>query len=188
MRATGTNTTKASGRKSRAVGEVLRLEIRLSQAAMASTQLKYASDPVRLSILLTLHERERSLRELGAAIAQNPLAFSHHLALLRHGDLVNPRRQGKQSVYSLTDRGRWMTDLVRTLLRDEQSDDGKASKAAPIDPTLLEDVAGFVDDPESWFRMPNAEFEWRRPIELLGTPDETRLRDRIEAAKLGMFS
>ncbi len=81
-----------------------------------------------------------------------------------------------------------MTGLVRRLVRDEQSQDGKARAAASIDPTLLDDVAGFVDDPERWFRMPNAEFEWRRPIDLLGTPDETRLRDSIEAAKLGMFS
>ena len=64
----------------------------------------------------------------------------------------------------------------------------KASVSTPIERELLEDVRGFVDDPEEWFRTPNAAFEGRRPIELLGTPDESRLRNRIEAAKLGMFS
>jgi hypothetical protein len=57
-----------------------------------------------------------------------------------------------------------------------------------IDPALLKDVGGFVDDPEGWFHTPNGEFEGREPIELLGTPDEVRLRNRIEAAKLGLFS
>jgi hypothetical protein len=58
----------------------------------------------------------------------------------------------------------------------------------PIDPALLRDVAGFVDDPGLWFHTPNPEFELRTPIELLGTPDEARLRNRIQAAKLGLFS
>jgi hypothetical protein len=60
--------------------------------------------------------------------------------------------------------------------------------ASPIDPTLLYDVGGFVDDPEAWFLTPNPEFEGRRPVDLLGTEDEVRLRNRIGAAKLGMFS
>jgi hypothetical protein len=57
-----------------------------------------------------------------------------------------------------------------------------------IDPALLKDVGDFVDDPEGWFYIPNAEFEGRMPIELLGNDEEARLRNRIEAAKLGMFS
>jgi len=152
-----------------------------------SNRLKIAN-PVRLSILLTLAEGGRSAGELGAAIEQSQSAISHHLALLRHGEFVSPRRQGKQHLYSLTDRGRWMVNLVRTLVDGEQTQGRAVPMTIPIDRSLLEDVAGFVDDPEQWFRTPNAEFEWRRPIELLGTPDEPRLRDRIEAAKLGMFS
>jgi Protein of unknown function (DUF2384) len=57
-----------------------------------------------------------------------------------------------------------------------------------IDPALLKDVGGFVDDPEAWFHRPNGEFEGRAPIEMLGTPDEARLRNRIEMTKQGMFS
>lgn len=79
---------------------------------------------------------------------------------------------------------------------------GGATKAAPasrpakpsvtprkaIDPALIKDVGGFVNDPRAWFLTPNGEFEGRKPIELLGTPDEERLRNRIEASKLGLFS
>jgi Protein of unknown function (DUF2384) len=64
----------------------------------------------------------------------------------------------------------------------------KADPRPPIDPAMLKDIGGFVDDPEAWFHRPNGEFEGRAPIELLGTPDEARLRNRIEMAKLGMFS
>jgi DNA-binding transcriptional ArsR family regulator len=143
-------------------------------------------DPVCLSIL-ALIEEESSVAEIGAAIAQGQPAMSHHLAILRNGGLVSRRRQRKQDLFSLTDRGRRVLELVRWLVYDEQFQD-EAPVTTPIDPTLREDVGGFVDDPEGWFRTPNVAFEGRRPIELLGTPDEPRLRNRIEAAKLGMFS
>lgn len=57
-----------------------------------------------------------------------------------------------------------------------------------IDPELLDDVRGFVDDPQAWFETPNIEFEGRKPIDLLGTDDEPWLRNRIMGAKFGMFS
>lgn len=62
------------------------------------------------------------------------------------------------------------------------------NKNQKIDASLLRDVSGFVDDADAWFRTPNATFEGRKPVELLGTPEEHRLRNRIEAAKLGMSS
>jgi uncharacterized protein (DUF2384 family) len=71
----------------------------------------------------------------------------------------------------------------RPLRGDEPNDE-----TAQIDSSLLQDVGGFVDDPEKWFRTSNVEFEGRRPVDLLGTSDEPRLRNRIEAAKLGLFS
>ena len=57
-----------------------------------------------------------------------------------------------------------------------------------IDPELLDDVRGFVDDPQAWFETPNIEFEGRKPIDLLGTDDELWLRNRIMGANFGMFS
>jgi len=178
---------KAARSRNRETGAPREGLSRKAYLSEVSDRLKIAN-PVRLSILLTLAEGGRSAGELGAAIEQSPSAISHHLALLRHGDFVFPRRQGKQHLYTLTDRGRWMVNLVRTLVDGERPQGRADPTTIPIDRSLLEDVAGFVDDPEQWFRTPNAEFEWRRPIELLGTPDETRLRDSIEAAKLGMFS
>jgi DNA-binding transcriptional ArsR family regulator len=39
-------------------------------------------------------------------------SVSHHLCLLRHGRLIEPRRKGKNNYYALTDRGR---SLVRAI-------------------------------------------------------------------------
>jgi Protein of unknown function (DUF2384) len=77
---------------------------------------------------------------------------------------------------------------IRALLRDEVSAPPEASPPIRIEQKLLEAVRGFVDDPEHWFHTPNAAFEGRQPIDLLGTADEARLRNRIDAATLGMFS
>jgi Protein of unknown function (DUF2384) len=57
-----------------------------------------------------------------------------------------------------------------------------------IDPSLLTEVEQFLDDADGWFRTPNMTFEGRAPIELLGTPEESRIRERIEAAKYGLYT
>jgi energy-coupling factor transporter ATP-binding protein EcfA2 len=64
----------------------------------------------------------------------------------------------------------------------------EADPRQAIDPEMLKDVGGLIEDPERWFRTPNVIFELRAPIELLGTPEESRIRERIEAAKLGFFT
>ena len=82
----------------------------------AATLLKQAADPTRLQVLLLLAERERNVSTLSADLGQQSQpAVSHHLALLRHGRLIEPRRQGKNNVYSLTDEGRKLTEAVRTI-------------------------------------------------------------------------
>jgi hypothetical protein len=60
--------------------------------------------------------------------------------------------------------------------------------SAEIDPALLESLGEILEDPEAWFLEPNTAFGGRRPLELLGTPEEPVLRNQIEAARQGMFS
>ena len=159
----------------------------ISQSGVVSI-LRVAGDYTRLSILYALAEGQRSASELCAAIAHSQSAVSHHLALLRRRSLVGSHREGKRYFYFLTEQGKHVAELARTLDRTEPPAGHLVMTASLIDPKLLEDVGGFVDDPEGWFRKPNAAFEGRPPIELLGTRDERRLRSRIAAAKLGMFS
>ncbi len=139
--------------------------------------------PRRLTVLLTLAEGERSVKELASASRRSPPVIGYDLALLRHGSLVQARREGRRNVYYVTEAGR---DLARSLAETLKSP--TVAQAASISKSLLEDVGGFVDDPEKWFHTPNPEFQGRKPIDLIGTSEEPRLRNRIAAAKLGMFS
>ena len=154
------------------------------KVATASAMMKMASDPVRINALLMLAEGDRNVGELATAFGQSQPAISHHLALLRYGGLIQPRRQGKQKFYFLTENGREFAIFLSKLVPKKS----RTAQASPIDKSLLEDVGGFVDNPQDWFHTPNPMFEGRKPIDLMGTNEEPRLRNRIEAAKFGMFS
>src|SRR5215217_194801 len=79
--------------------------------------LKQVSDPTRLQVLMLLNEKERNVSELCADLGtQSQPAVSHHLALLRHGRLIEPRRSGKHNYYYLTDAGRELAEVVNTVV------------------------------------------------------------------------
>src|SRR5579872_4595178 len=94
------STTKSSSRSSKAAaGTRPTAEIR-----RVAELLKQVSDPTRLQVLMLLSEKERNVSELCADLgSQSQPAVSHHLALLRHGRLIEPRRAGKHNFYGLTD-------------------------------------------------------------------------------------
>lgn len=82
----------------------------------ASNLMKQVSDPTRLQILLLLADSEHNVGaicdELGG---QSQPAVSHHLAKLRDGRLIEPRREGKNNVYALTEEGRLLAHTVKSL-------------------------------------------------------------------------
>jgi DNA-binding transcriptional ArsR family regulator len=78
--------------------------------------LKHVSDPTRLQVILILAEGERHVGALCSQLSQSQPAVSHHLALLRHGGIIAPRRQGKNNFYSLTDVGSDLAGVVKNLL------------------------------------------------------------------------
>src|SRR6266852_1127884 len=79
--------------------------------------LKQVSDPTRLQVLMLLSEKERNVSELCSDLGtQSQPAVSHHLALLRHGRLIEPRRSGKHNFYALTDAGRELAKVVHTIV------------------------------------------------------------------------
>jgi DNA-binding transcriptional ArsR family regulator len=79
--------------------------------------LKQVSDPTRLQVLMLLSEKERNVTELCTDLgSQSQPAVSHHLALLRHGRLIEPRRAGKHNFYALTDAGRQLADVVNAVV------------------------------------------------------------------------
>jgi DNA-binding transcriptional ArsR family regulator len=87
-------------------------EQRLRHAQRASMLLKHVSDPTRLQVILTLAAGEKHVGALCELLDQSQPAVSHHLALLRHGGVISPRRQGKNNFYGLTETG---TDLARVV-------------------------------------------------------------------------
>lgn len=106
-------TTKAAAPRAKAAKGP---DQRLQQARRASILLKHVSDPTRLQVILILAEGERHVGALCAQLSQSQPAVSHHLALLRHGGIIAPRRQGKNNFYSLTETGAELAKVVRTLV------------------------------------------------------------------------
>src|SRR5579875_618281 len=79
--------------------------------------LKQVSDPTRLQVLMLLAEKERNVSELCSDLGtQSQPAVSHHLALLRHGRLIEPRRAGKHNFYGLTEAGRELAEVVNSVV------------------------------------------------------------------------
>lgn len=63
---------------------------------------KLLADETRLKILLyLLQESELHVSALCERLHQSQPAVSHHLALLRDADLIEPRRDGKHNFYSV---------------------------------------------------------------------------------------
>ena len=89
---------------------------RLKVAQRASMLLKHVSDPTRLQVVMTLSEGEQHVGALCSQLNQSQPAVSHHLALLRHGGIIIPRRQGKNNFYGLTDTGADLARVVKVLI------------------------------------------------------------------------
>ena len=60
-------------------------------------------DPTRLRILMLLDSQERNVSDLCRRLKMPQPTVSHHLSLLRMGELVATRRNGKEIFYSLRD-------------------------------------------------------------------------------------
>ena len=91
-------------------------EQRLKQAQRASILLKQVSDPTRLQVVLMLAEGEKHVGALCDQLSQSQPAVSHHLALLRHGGIIAPRRQGKNNFYGLTETGEELASVVKNVI------------------------------------------------------------------------
>ena len=91
-------------------------EQRNRKAQRAAVLLKYVSDPTRLQVILLLDQAEKHTGGLSEALNQPQPAVSHHLALLRHGEIVVARRAGKNTIYALTETGSMLAKVVKGLV------------------------------------------------------------------------
>jgi DNA-binding transcriptional ArsR family regulator len=70
----------------------------------AARYVKNLGDGTRLALLAALVDGPKNVTELVAMVGSTSQpAISHHLALLRNTNLVEPTRDGKNNIYSLTD-------------------------------------------------------------------------------------
>jgi DNA-binding transcriptional ArsR family regulator len=79
----------------------------------AANLLKQISDPTRLQVVSLLSEGEQHAGGLCDHFNMSQPAVSHHLALLRHGGIIDCRRHGKNNVYSLTETGYRLSQIVK---------------------------------------------------------------------------
>jgi DNA-binding transcriptional ArsR family regulator len=106
--------TKSAGTSKKASAPPVRPTAEIRRVAEL---LKQVSDPTRLQVLMLLSEKERNVTELCADLGtQSQPAVSHHLALLRHGRLIEPRRSGKHNFYALTEAGRQLAHVVHSVV------------------------------------------------------------------------
>jgi DNA-binding transcriptional ArsR family regulator len=104
--------TKATTRKTGAQIEGVR-RLKVQRAAIL---LKQISDPTRLQVIRTLADGEKHVGALSEEFNVSQPAVSHHLALLRHGGLIIPRRQGKNIFYALTEIGEALAGVVKAVI------------------------------------------------------------------------
>ena len=106
--------TKSTTRSAKAAASPTRSP---SEIRRVAELLKQVSDPTRLQVLMLLSEKERNVTELCSDLGtQSQPAVSHHLALLRHGRLIEPRRAGKHNFYALTEAGRQLAQVVNAVV------------------------------------------------------------------------
>jgi DNA-binding transcriptional ArsR family regulator len=95
----------------------------MSQAALESLAAVFRalSSPFRLSLLLRLADGPARVTELSELLDTPQPLVSHHLGILRGGDLVRAERDGRTVLYALADDG-LTPDLLGLLLRRYATD------------------------------------------------------------------
>jgi DNA-binding transcriptional ArsR family regulator len=83
---------------------------------------KTLSDPKRLMIIDCLRQGEKAVGELAQIIGIAQSSVSRHLAILRDRGVLQPRREGNNIFYSLTDpKIGQACDLVKEVLMNKMS-------------------------------------------------------------------
>jgi DNA-binding transcriptional ArsR family regulator len=90
--------------------------VRTKTIQRAAMLLKQVSDPTRLQVVTLLSDGERHAGGLCDEFNMTQPAVSHHLALLRHGGIIDSRRRGKNKFYSLTDTGYRLSKIVKGVV------------------------------------------------------------------------
>src|SRR5712692_2411467 len=90
-----------------------------SSAKRAAVGFQALGDPTRLTVALALRDGdELCVCDLAWIVERAQNLVSHHLRALRAAGLAEYRRDGKMALYSLTDQGRALLELVGTVPKE----------------------------------------------------------------------
>jgi ArsR family transcriptional regulator, lead/cadmium/zinc/bismuth-responsive transcriptional repressor len=106
----------------RAAGRSLR-ESRLTQDAVEAVagQFKALSDPTRLGLALALTSaRELCVCDLSWVAERPQNLTSHHMKILRAQGIVAARRDGKMTMYRLTEAGRELVEAALSRAEEQR--------------------------------------------------------------------
>jgi ArsR family transcriptional regulator len=82
------------------------------QVTDLSAVLKIVSEESRLKILCILRGGEHCVCEIMEHLAYSQSLISHHLKDLKEADIVSDEKRGLYVYYTLTDKGKNITDLL----------------------------------------------------------------------------
>ena len=85
--------------------EVKKWNLRMPEEMLTAVanRFKLLSEPMRLKILRTLCESERTVQEIVNQINASQANVSKHLALMHDNGIVNRRKEGLKCYYSIAD-------------------------------------------------------------------------------------
>jgi ArsR family transcriptional regulator len=106
--------------------------------------LRLISDPSRLRLLLLLEREELSVAELQEILAMGQSRISTHLAQLKAAELVEDRKQGKNSLYRLRDHR--LTEVLHSAAGDIPEADADRRALALVLEKRRDKVRGYFDE------------------------------------------
>jgi DNA-binding transcriptional ArsR family regulator len=86
-----------------------------SDVRRVADDFRLLSQPTRLQVALALSEGGKSFAELVELSGEGREAVSRHLTLMRAARVVDGRRAGRESLYSLTGKGALLLEAARAL-------------------------------------------------------------------------
>jgi len=82
-------------------------------AELVAERLRALGDPMRLGLALALRDgRELCVCDLSWIVQRPQNLTSHHMKVLRSAGIVTARKQGKMTMYRLTDQGSQLAEGV----------------------------------------------------------------------------
>ena len=92
------------------------------------------ANPTRLHILTLLKEGERSVGDLADEVGVSMATVSQHLAILRHKNVVERRREGQTIFYRMADpRLNQACETIRSVLLDGMKKRGDIANLIDIE-------------------------------------------------------